>query len=219
VVRRARKPPPPAPGSPARPLVAVVLTLGTAAALLFGLSRLGDEARRRIGPRDRYAVRFADIRCDPPPDTRRDTFLAEVRYAAGAAPTVQALDPELGRRLTAAFAAHPWVAGVDAVTVDPPDVVSVKLTYRVPMLAVPVGGARRAVDAKGVLLPTSAPTDHLPVLLDAPPLTPEVVAGRPWPDVVRPAAIATEYRPRTITPTAQGWALVMPDGKKLAVGR
>jgi hypothetical protein len=221
VVKRAGKAKPAQAGSPVRPLVAAGLTLGVTAALLFGLARLGDEARRNIGPRDRYAVRFADIRCDPPPNTTRETFLTEVRYAANAPTTVQALDPDLAPTLTAAFAAHPWVSGVDAVTVEPPDVVRVKLSYRVPALAVPAGGARRAVDAKGVLLPVSAPTADLPELLAPPPLPPEAAAGRPWPDevVVRAASVATEYRPKTIARTAQGWALVMPDGKKLLVGR
>ena len=222
MVKRARKAPSPAPPPgprSARPIFAVLLTLGAAALLLFGLSRLGDEARRNIGPRDRYAVRFLDIRCDPPPGTSRVAFLAEVRYGTRVPPTLQALDPELAPTLTTAFAAHPWVASVDAVTVDPPDIVTVKLTFRTPVLAVPVGSGKRAVDAKGVLLPLSAPTAGLPELL-----TPAGVpgkAGQPWPgDVVVPAApVAAEYKPKTIERTPQGWQLVMPDGKKLLVGR
>jgi hypothetical protein len=221
VVKRARKPDPTPSRSSNRPLLAVVLTLGAAAALLFGLSRLGDEARRNIGPRDRYTVRFADIRCDPPPNTTRETFLTEVRYAAGAGPTVQALDPDLTPKLTAVFLAHPWVAGVDGVTVEPPNAVSAKLTYRTPVLVVTVDGVRRAVDGKGVLLPVSAPTANLPELLDPRSDAPEMTAGKPFPDetVVRAAAVAAEYKPKTIARTEQGWALVMPDGKKLAVGR
>ena len=75
MVKRARKAKSAATGSPTRSFIAVLLTLGAAGAVLFGLSRLGEEARRNIGPRERYAVRFADIRCDPPPNTTRDTFL------------------------------------------------------------------------------------------------------------------------------------------------
>lgn len=221
MVKRARKASLPAPSGArtARPILAVLLTLGAAAALLFGLSRLGDEARRNIGPRDRYAVRFADIRCAAPPGSTRETFLIEVRYDANAAATVQALDPDLASKLTAAFGAHPWVASVDAVTVDPPDVVGVKLTFRAPVLAVPTREGRRAVDAKGVLLPTSAPTAGLPELLNA--VAAPGKAGQPWPDdvVVRAAPVAGEYKPRTIERTAQGWQLIQPDGKKLMVGR
>jgi hypothetical protein len=189
------------------------------AAALFGLSRLGDEARRNIGPRDRYAVNFADIRCDAPPGMTRGTFLAEVRYAANATPTLQALDPELKLKLTAAFAAHPWVQSVDAVTVEPPDVVSVKLTFRTPVLAIPDGDAKRAVDAKGILLPATASTAGLPELLS--PVKPPGSAGQPWPDaaVVRAASVAAEYKPRTIERTEQGWQLIQPDGKRLLVGR
>lgn len=217
MVKRARKANPAAPGSRTRPIIAVLVTLGVAAALLFGLSRLGDEARRNIGPRERYTVRFADIRCDSPPGTTRDTFLTEVRYAANAEATFQSLDPDLGAKLTAAFAAHPWVAGVEGVVVEPPDVVTVKLTYRTPVLAI---GAR-AVDAKGILLPPEATTAGLPELLKASPLPPEATAGKPWPDdiVVRAAPVAAEYKPKTIERTAQGWQLVQPDGRKLLVGR
>ena len=222
MVKRARKATPPAPpkGPPAgRPLISVLLTLGAAGALLFGLSRIGDEARRNIGPRDRYAVRFLDIRCDPPPGTSRVVFLAEVRYGTRVPLALQALDPELVPTLRAAFEAHPWVAGVDAVTVDPPNVVSVKLTFRAPVLAVPVGSGTRAVDAKGILLPPSAPTAGLPELLNA--VVAPGKAGQPWPDdvVVRAAPVAAEYKPKSIERTAQGWQLIQPDGKKLLVGR
>lgn len=196
----------------------ILLTLGVASAVLYALSRVGDEARRNIGPRDRYAVRFADIRCDAPPNTSRETFLTEVRYTANTAPTFQALDPDLERTLKSAFAAHPWVASVDAVTVEPPDVVTVALTFRKPALAVSQKEGTRAVDAKGVLLPPSAPTDGLPELLNAPALPPDVRAGQQWPgDVARAAPVAAEYRPRTIERTPQGWELVMPNKQKLAV--
>jgi hypothetical protein len=220
VVKRARKAKPDAASSRVRPILAVLLTLGVAAGLLFGLSRLGDEARRNIGPRDRYAVKFADIRCDPPPNTTRETFLSEVRYAANAALTFQVLDADLPAQLTAAFAAHPWVASVDAVTVEP-DAVTVKLTYRIPVLAITSDSGKRAVDAKGILLPTSAPTAGLPELLNATPLPPDAVAGKPWPDeiVVRAAPVAEEYKPKTIERTPQGWQLIQPDGRKLMVGR
>ncbi len=222
MVKRARKADPPAAPNrtrAARPILAVLLTLGVAGALLFGLSRLGDEAKRNIGPRDRYAVKFSDIHCETPPGTTREVFLTEVRYNAEFAATVQSMDADLAPKLTAAFAAHPWVARVDAVTVESPDVVSVKLTFRTPVLAVSVDGAKRAVDAKGILLPVSAPTADLPELLGT--VVAPGKAGQPWPGdvVVRAARVADEYKPKTIERTAQGWQLIQPDGKKLLVGR
>lgn len=222
MVKRAKKAKPDAAGarSRVRPILAVLVTLGVVAALVYGIMRLGDEARRNIGPRDRYAVKFADIRCDPPPGTTRETFLTEVRYASNLASTFQSLDPDLTAQLTVAFAAHPWVASVDAVMVEP-DAVTVKLTYRTPVLAIGSDGGKRAVDAKGILLPTSAPTAGLPELLNGPTLPADATAGKPWPDemVVRAAPVAEEYKPKTIERTPQGWQLIQPDGRKLMVGR
>lgn len=222
-MKRAKKAPPPAPAPrrTGRPVLTVVFTLGLAAALLFGLSLLGDRAKRGIGPRERYAVPFADVRCEPPPGTSRDTFLTEVRYTADAGVTLQLLDPDLKPRLTAAFAAHPWVQSVDSITVEPPDVITVALTFRKPVLRVSQPSAARAVDAKGVLLPLSAPTEGLPELLGVPGLPSDAVAGRFWPSdvVVRAAPVAVEYKPKTLERTAQGWQLVMPDGRKLLVSK
>jgi len=215
VVKRGKgKEPEPAARSPGRPAGRVLLTLGGVAVVLFGLWWAGAEARRHIGPRDRYAVPFADIRLEPPPGTSREVFLTEVRYNSGIAPSVQALDPDLTAKLTTAFAAHPWVASVDAVAVEGANAIRVSLTYRTPVLAI---GAH-AVDGKGVLLPASAPTAGLTELLNTPP--PEAAAGKPLSDdVTRAASVAAEYKPRTIERTPQGWQLVMPDGKKLMVAR
>ena len=213
-MKRAKKaPPPPTSGraKKARPVVLILLTLGGTAALLFGLSIVGDEARRAIGPRDRYAVRFADVRCEPPPGTSREVFLTEVRYAGGVPAALQLLDPELKPKLSAAFAAHPWVLSVDEVTVEPPDAVTVALTYRKPVLRVPHPTGPRVADAKGVLLPSSAPADGLPQLLGDPELPPEAIA--------RAAAVAAEYKPKTLERTPQGWTLIMPDGRKLLVAK
>ncbi len=215
-MKRAHKASTPEPASGSRRFVVALLTLAAVGGLVFGLWRLGEAARRNLGPRARYEVKFSDITCDAPPGLTREAFLSEVRYAANAAPTFQSLDPDVSAKLTTAFAAHPWVASVDGVTVEP-DAVGVKLTFRAPALL--VGG--RAVDAKGILLPLTAPTAGLPELLNAPAPAPDATAGKPWPDelVVRAAPVAAEYKPKTITRTAQGWELVMPDGKKLVVGR
>ncbi len=222
-MKRAKNPdPPPAPRKrAARPIVVAVLTLGFAGLVLFGLSHVGDEARRNIGPRDRYAVRFVDIQCVAPPNTSREIFLAEVRYLANLETTFQSLDPDLEKKLTAAFVLHPWVASVDAVTVEPTNVVTVALTFRKPVMAVPQPGGKRAVDAKGVLLPASAHTDGLPELLNAAALPQDTVAGQFWPGdvVVHAAPVASEYKPLTIERTQRGWELVLPSKQKLVVAR
>jgi hypothetical protein len=219
VVKLARKPAQPEGRARYRALVAVALTLGCAAVLLFGLARLGDGARRGIGPRDRYAVPIADLRCAAPPGLTREQFLAEVRYAGDTGPTVQLLDPDLRAKLTRAFNAHPWVLSADAVTTEPPGAICVELTFRTPALAVRVGSEARAVDTLGVLLPAGAPVAGLPELLGA--VAPPGAAGQTWPDdaVRRAAALAVEYKPREIERTPQGFQLTMRDGKRLSVAR
>src|SRR6187455_1641281 len=51
-----------------RRLLAVGLTLAAIALVVFGISWLGDRAKRELGSRDRYTVRFADIECNTPPN-------------------------------------------------------------------------------------------------------------------------------------------------------
>lgn len=216
-------PPPPRPGRwrGTRPALVVVLTLAAAAGLLVGLGWVGDEARRRLGPRDRYAVRFADIACDAPPGADRPAFLAEVRYVSGFPESFQALDPDAASRLAAAFAGHPWVGAVDGVTVEPPATVRVRLRFRTPVLAVRTddGEPARMVDAGGVLLPAApAPAGLAELDNRVPP--PGVASGKPWPDetVKRAAELAKSYAPRRIEKTPAGWRLTQPDGKMLLVG-
>lgn len=219
MVKRAQKPVAPAARARYRALAGVALTLGCAAALLFALSRLGDEARRGIGPRDRYAVPVADVKCPAPPGLTREQFLSEVRYVGETGTTVQLLDPDLRAKLTKAFKAHPWVLSVDSVTAERPVTVAVELTFRTPALAVRTGKDVRAVDTVGVLLPTGAPVAGLPELTGE--LAPPGAAGAPWPDeaVRRAAGLANEYKPREIERTPQGFQLTMPDGKRLSVAR
>ena len=227
LVKRARKPTLPTPSPPAssvrnhlaRRVFVAAGTAGLVVAMLFGVARLGDLAQRNIGPRDRYAIPFAAIRCDAPPGTTREQFLAEVRYHANAAATVQMLAPDLQAQLKSIFESHPWVASVDAVAVDPSGAVSVKLTFRSPALAVNVGEGKRVVDANGILLPATASAAGLPELLT--PVGAPGKTGAAWPDdlVIRAASVAAEYRPKSIERIERGWELIQPDGTKLVVGR
>lgn len=204
-----------------RRLLAISLTLAAVAGVVFGISRLGEEARRGIGSQGRYAVRFADVQCDSPPGLERAAFLSEVRYVANFPETFQSLDPDLNAKLTAAFAQHPWVANVETVSVSPEGIVQVKLRFRVPALAVhsPDGG-RRLVDATGVVLPPEASADGVAELAN-PVLTPIPIAGQAWADadVKRALELVDAHQPRRLEKTPTGWRLTTADAKTLVVER
>ncbi len=219
---RGKKPKKPAEGGGsqlARRLIVVGVTLAAVGALVWGIALLGDMARRGIGPRDRYAVRFADINCEAPPGLDRAGFLAEVRYVSNFPETFQSLDPDVSAKLAAAFGTHPWVAAFEGVSVDPEGKVTVKLKFRVPALAVrTVGGVVRAVDDAGVLLPLAASSEGLPELISPQPV-PATPAGQPWANdtVKRAVELVAAHHPQKLEKTPQGWRLTMPDGKALAV--
>lgn len=199
-----------------RRLLAVALTLAAAGALVWGVAKLGDAARLGVGPRDRYAVRFADIACDPPPGMDRPSFLSEVRYVSNVPETFQSLDRELHAKLSAAFTAHPRVAAFDGVSVDAEGAVRVSLRFRTPALAVRLpDGTVRVVDASGVLLPPDAAPDGLPEVRGIG--VPTVPAGQAWGEVKRALELADAHKPRTLEKSAKGWRLTTADGKQLAV--
>jgi hypothetical protein len=200
-----------------RLLVVIALTLAVVGATVWGIAWLGDEARRGIGSRDRYRVRFADVECSAPPGLDRASFLSEVRYVSNFPESFQSLDPELQHKLTAAFARHPWVARVDGVSVSSNGTVEVKLRFRVPVLAVhPMAGSTRLVDAEGMLLPPEASTNGLPELVNAV-QTPIPLAGEVWhdADVKRALELVEAHQLRRLEKTSAGWRLTTADGKTL----
>ena len=197
-----------------------LLAAGLVAAVVAGIAWVGDRAGEQVSGRSRYTVRVADIACDAPPGKDRATFLTEVRYKADLPETVQAVDPTLKDKLTAAFARHPWVAQVTGVTVGAHGGVRVDLRFRTPVLAVTVAGESepRAVDKAGVLLPAVPDRGSL-ALLTTPVRPPTKQEGEVWDDpTVRRAAELTElYRPRRIEKTDKGWRLTQADGKAVVV--
>jgi hypothetical protein len=200
-------------------ILAVLVTLVAVAGVLFGLGYLGDAARDRLGPRDRYLVRFADVECDVPPGHGRESFLAEVRYVGNAPESFQLLDPDLGPELSTAFAAHPWVEGVDGVDPQPPNRVRVRLRFRTAVLAVRLeGGGVRLVDANAVLLPGPGEGQGLAELV-TPVKEPPSPAGQVWVDdtVKRAVELVRVYQPRRLEKTPAGWRLTGADGKTLHV--
>jgi hypothetical protein len=203
-----------------RRFVAVLFTLALVVGLVWGLSRLGDEARRGIGTRNRYSVRFADIECEPPPGFDRPTFLSEVRYVSKFPELFQSLDPELTSKLNVAFSAHPWVASFNDVLVEPNGTVRVKLRYRTPALAVRTADGMRIVDAASVLLPLATDPTGLPELVTLAPV-PAISAGQVWLDdnVKRAVQLTEIHHPTKLEKTEMGWRLTMPDGKTLILER
>jgi hypothetical protein len=159
---------------------AVLLLLGIAG-FLAGIIALGQWSLEQMRGRERYLLPFRAIDCQPPPGSRREEFLEEVQYHARLPDRLDLLDEELGATLTQAFQQHPWVRGVAEIRIQPPRKVQVQLTFRRPVLAVPVDDVLRAVDGQGILLPRKAPTEGLPIYdgKASPPSGPE---GTPWGD-------------------------------------
>ena len=156
-----------------RPFIAGLI----AAAVVFGLVRLGQLARDWLTQRQHYTIKFADLRCETPPGMDRATFLGQVQYYGSLPDQINVLEPGLVNRLQAAFALHPWVERVEGVNLRGPDGPTVRLVIRTPALA--VGG--RVVDRFGILLPAGTSTEGLRVYpADAPPPTGR--DGTPWGD-------------------------------------
>ena len=175
-----------------RSLAPALLPLLGAVLFLFSLSLIGRLTRESLRHQQRYTVAFADIDCEPPPGMERGDFLDDVQYRASLPNDLPLLDEDLPARLTAAFSRHPWVEAVEAVEVSPPRRVLVRLSYRVPVLAVPVDGQVRAVDGHGILLPATAPVSGLPVY-DGTARRPGP-AGAPWGDPAVEAAARAAAR-------------------------
>ncbi len=157
---------------------AVVLAV---AALLAGIIALGHWGREQIHDDPRYLAAVADIDCPAPQEMDRAEFLGEVQYLGRLPAKLNVLDEDLPDRLRQAFARHPWVQRVDAVTITPPRHIAVRLTFRTPVLAVRSGDELRAVDGDGVLLPRNVPTHGLPVY-DGTPRPPRGPPGTHWGD-------------------------------------
>jgi hypothetical protein len=203
-------------------VAAVALVLG-------GLVAGGRLLREQLRPLDRFTIPFADIECAAPPGLSRADFLGEVQYISRLPDRVELLDDGLSAHLTAAFTRHPWVERVEGVQVGPGQV-RVRLTLRVPVLAVPVSGGVRCADAGGVLLPTlPAPAaDELPRLAGRVP-PPTEAAGQKWKDAAVRAAAATagllhphreRLRLRAVEVSAGGQVrLELRDGRRVVWGR
>jgi hypothetical protein len=145
-------------------LLKSTLLLLVVALFLGGVIWAGHWGHEQLQGSNRYNVAFADIECGPPVGMDRQKFLDEVRYYEPRLPErLGLLDESLSHQLRQGFAKHPWVEKVDDVTIKPPKQIIVKLTHRMPVLAVRYSGEVWAVDRSGVLLPKNAPTHGLPM--------------------------------------------------------
>jgi hypothetical protein len=170
--------------------VALLLVLSL---FLLGLIALGKAAWQQLREHSRYTVAFADIDCLPPPHRQRAEFLEEVQYLSNLPDHFHLLDEDLVAHLAEAFARHPWVEKVERIALIPPRQIQVCLRYRQPVLAVPLAGHLRVVDAQGILLPKDTPATGLPVFPgQAPP--PRNRAGFPWGDAAVEAAARNAAR-------------------------
>lgn len=164
---------------------------------------------RHVAPQVRasrqYALTLDQVYVTPPPAWIHSDVRAEVFHSASLDPPLSTLQDDLARRIFAAFAMHPWVAKVVAVTMvsrHPPARVDVELVYRQPACMVEVPGDLLPVDAEGVLLPHEdldfTPTERrsYPCLggIDTRPMRP---VGQPWGDgrVLDGAQIAAAFGP------------------------
>lgn len=163
----------------------IVPVLGVAG-LLCGVIGAGERMRAELRVQDRFTLAFADIECIPPPDQQRADFLSEVQYLAGMPQQLRLLEETLPQRLADAFARHPWVEKVERVE-QPGRRVKVHLVYRTPVLAVPHEGQLRAVDRHGILLPSAAVNEDLPLFCGEARM-PNGPAGTRWGDSTVEAA-------------------------------
>ncbi len=161
-------PEPPQRRSPLVLLLLIAAPLVGAGGIVFGVIWLGWLAKQHLG--DRNKIDFAAIECTPPPGMVSAEFLDDVRYYAELAgkpvPDQLEANEDLPKTLVEAFLQYPWVETIEGITVTPDKRVQLKLKYRRPVLAAQVDGSRRAVEARGILLPKAAGTEGLPFLRD-----------------------------------------------------
>lgn len=151
-----------------------------------------------------YRLATSDIEISPPPHWVPHDLAEQATRRAGLPAELSLLDPEVTRRVAAAFEQHPWVKGKVRVTTSVPARMNVSLEYREPvaMVRVTQGGKSGLfpIDADGTLLPSAdfAPAEiaKYPVIenISKPPASAE---GAVWKDagVFGAARLAAELKP------------------------
>lgn len=151
-----------------------------------------------------YRLATSQIEITPPPHWVPHDLAEQATRRAGLPEELSLLDPDVTRRVAAAFEQHPWVKGEVRVSTSVPARMRVSLEYREPVAMVRVAQAGKGglfpIDADGTLLPSAdfAPAEiaKYPVIenVSAPPSSP---AGSVWKDVgvFGAARLALELKP------------------------
>jgi hypothetical protein len=190
---------------------AALLTAGGLAILGCWIA-LGRQAAEGLRGDERYTIPFAAIDCIPPDHFARADFLGEVQYLANLPDRLPVTDTGLAANLAEAFAKHPMVESVERVEVLPRRV-RVFMTYRLPVLAIPIRDSWRVVDGRGILLPASVASDGLPRLTGAVADPPAGAPGTRWGDerIEGAARLAAYVRPAFDTVALER---IIVDGKE-----
>jgi hypothetical protein len=180
---------------PGRTLVIIVL-------LIAGLAIGTIAVWHYVGPHaissGQYTITQDRVFITPQPGWIHTDVRGEVFRDASLDGPLSILDEDLPKRISRAFAMHPWVAKVGPVRPSSPARIDVELVYRRPVCMVEVPGEPLPVDGEGVLLPNG---DFSPVEkssyprltgIDTGPIAP---AGKSWGDgrVVGAAEIADAF--------------------------
>jgi hypothetical protein len=173
----------------------LVMALLLLAAVASGGYALWRSVKKQVLASPQYLVMPENVIITPPPKWIRSDIKNEVVRDITLAGPISVLDEDLGERFYEAFAAHPWVAGVERVLKRPPAGVEIDLIYRRPVLMVQVAEGLLPVDGEGVQLLTAdfSPLEasRYPRLSEIEQATPPP-AGTHWTDgrVVAAASLA-----------------------------
>ncbi|MEN0110194.1 MAG: hypothetical protein AAF805_05685 [Planctomycetota bacterium] len=142
------------------PIVArrgVLTALAVIAAAGFLSRGVWQAAERQIAEDARYTLTAATVTATPPPAWVGGEVIAEALEAAGVGSGLPAIGPagEVAAKLSAAIAAHPWVASVERVELAPPNRATVSLRYRTPRVAAATADGLTPLDGEGVVLPAA----------------------------------------------------------------
>jgi len=110
--------------------------------------------RKHVQSQPEYLVSSSELEITPRPAWIHADVRAEVIRDAGLPPKISILDEGLFRRLSQAFALHPWVESVKGVRTSYPAHIEIDLVYRRPVAMVEVYGGLLPIDSQAVLLPT-----------------------------------------------------------------
>jgi hypothetical protein len=120
----------PARRRPGGVIARVLIALAGAVLVVIGLIVLGSTSKESISTQERYLLPFTQIDSSAPPGQSVGDFLAEVHYLSEMPEHISLVDTELANKLRAAFARHPKVERVVAVSVTSPQHVHVELQFR-----------------------------------------------------------------------------------------